>query len=215
MRWFALLAAAALGCGAAPSSNDPGTTTADPPPSNEETPPTVDEPPALEYPSGPYGKAQGNVFPDVAFEGYRDGDGEWTTLHMLDLFDPDGAKGVRGIYVVVAAQWCGVCQQEAMRLPKSYPAWKGRGARFLMVLGQDNARKPALQSTVDAWQSRFHLPFDVGADPKLEFLPPGATGFPTCYVIDPRTMKIVRVLPGVTSDGSIPGLDAVIKRNGG
>ena len=27
-------------------------------------------------------------------------------------------------------------------------------------------------------------------------------------VVDPRTMKIVRMLPGITSDGSIPGLDA-------
>jgi hypothetical protein len=190
------------------------------PPAAAETPPVdeqppIEEPKALAYPEGPYGKAAGDVFPDVTFDGYRDGTGEWTALHMLDYFDPNGDKGIRAVYVVVAAQWCGVCQQEAARLPKTYPAWKERGARFLMVLGQDNTNKPATQLTVDAWQMRFKLPFDVGADPKLSFLPIGATGFPTCYVIDPRTMKVVKMLPGITSDGSIPGLDTVLKRNGG
>ena len=181
----------------------------------EPAPPAEEAPKALAYPEAPYGKSANAVFPNVTFEGYREGTGAWTSLSMLDYFDPDDTKGVRALYIVVAAQWCSVCQQEAQRLPKSYPALKDRGARFLMLLGQDNARKPALQSTIDAWQSRFHVPFDIGADPKLEFLPPGATGFPTCYVVDPRTMKIVRVLPGITADGTIPGLETMLKKNGG
>lgn len=212
MRAFLLLALPLAACVA--TTTEPAPTPAAEQPAVEEPSPEP-EPAPLAYPDAPYGQVQGSVFPNSQFDGYRDGAGEWTKLSMLDYFDPTGEKGVRALYVVVAAQWCGVCQQEAARLPRSYPSWKERGARFLMVLGQDSSRGPATQSTVDAWQGRFELPFDVGADPELKFLPPGATGFPTCYVVDPRTMKIVRVLPGITSDGSIPGLDALIRRNGG
>lgn len=190
-----------------PPATDPST---DPP----ATDPPADPPPPA-YPDGAAGTKQGLVFPDVEIEGYREGTGEWTKLAMRDYYDPDGKKGITGVYVIVAAEWCGVCQQEAARLPKEYPAWRARGARFLQVLGQDSGGKPAYKAVVDRWQTRFHLGLDVGADPKLDFMPKGATGFPTCFVIDPRTMKIVRVLPGVTSDGSIPGLEQVVTRNGG
>lgn len=210
MRVLAALPLVLVACGSASPESADSVTESPSVVSVEKLPPL-----ALAYPEGPYGKTVNAIFPEVTFEGYRDGDGEWSTLSMLDYFDPEGAKGIHAIYVVVAAQWCGVCQQEAARLPKSYPALKERGARFLMVLGQDNTRRPSTKLTIDAWQSRFHLTFDVGNDPKLQFLPPGATGFPTCYVIDPRTMKILKVLPGITSDGSIPGLEPLLQRNGG
>lgn len=210
---LAILVSLPLACVASSTASSPAPSGE--PTIEQPTPEPEPEPAPLAYPDAPHGKVQGAVFPNVEFEGYRDGVGEWTKLSMLDYFDPTGEKGITAIYIVVAAQWCGVCQQEAARLPRSYPSLKERGARVLMVLGQDTGSKPATQSTVDAWQTRFKLPFDVGADPELEFLPPGATGFPTCYVVDPRTMKITRVLPGITADGSIPGLDALIKRNGG
>jgi hypothetical protein len=206
-----------VGCGAAPNEPAPGEPAPEAPPSEAPSaqPPSDTPPPPPAYPSGTTGLAQFNVFPDVTFEGYRDGKGDWTTLAMHDYFDPDGSKKITGLYIVVSAQWCAVCQQEAQYLPTAYPDWLKRGARFLMVLGQDNSAKPATKLTVDQWQSKFHLNFDVGADPKLQFMPKTASGFPTCFVVDPRTMKITRVLPGVTSDGSIPGLEPLVKRNGG
>ncbi|MGZ5969730.1 MAG: peroxiredoxin family protein [Polyangiales bacterium] len=212
------LSSSLVACGASPDqgpTTDPQTEdppAADPP---SDQPPAEQPPAQPAYPAGTTGLKQGQIFPDVSFEGYRDGTGDWTSLAMHDYFDPDGSKKVTGLYIVVSAQWCAVCQQEAGIKPKEYPDWLKRGARFLMVLGQDNSGKPAQKLTVDQWQTRFHLNFDVGADPKLEFLPKDATGFPTCFVVDPRTMKIVRMLPGVTSDGSIPGLDAIVRRNGG
>jgi len=216
-----LFSSAAFGCGAAPdSAGDPGENA---PPDPAVTDPASD--PVLvvpvpeatpTYPDGPYGNEQGRIFPDLTFPGYRDGKGEWVDMAMHDSYDPDGSKGVTAVYILIVAQWCGVCQSEARALPSIYPAYKEKGARFIMVLEQDNARKPATKLTIDQWKSSFKtINFDLGLDAKALAMPASSTGFPTCLLIDPRTMKIVKNIPGVTSDGSIPGIDALIKKNGG
>lgn len=104
-----ILAASLGGFGCSASTNGPGTVAAaddtggDPP--VEETGPTEDTAPPLEYPPGPYGKAVGNVMPNVSWEGYRDGTGEWTTISLLDYYDPDGSRGIHAIKVGAAALW--------------------------------------------------------------------------------------------------------------
>ncbi len=218
----ALLSPAVLACGAAPDSPqnpapiDPATSSGEPPaevPTLAVPDPT---PAAPTYPEGPFGNEQGRIFPDLTFQGYRDGKGAWVDLAMHDYFDPDGSKGVRAIYILIVAQWCSVCQSEARRTPSTYDKYRAKGARFLMLLEQDVSRKPATKLTVDQWHSTFStIDFDLGADPKALAMPASSTGFPTCLLIDPRTMKVVKNIPGVTTDGSIPGLDALIARNGG
>lgn len=64
-----------------------------------------DSAPALAYPAGPYGKTVGAVMPNVTWEGYRDGTGEWTRISLLDYYDPDGSKGIRAIKLGGAALW--------------------------------------------------------------------------------------------------------------
>lgn len=229
----ALLSVVAAGCAAAAEDPAPGGSTAAPAGSGAPTnlgddaaPPEADAgapseadaaptPPA--YPAAPFGKTKGKVFPDLAIEGYRDGTGDWTPIAMSDYYDPDGARGVRAVYVLIVAQWCSVCMQEAAQLPKEYAAkWKGRGAKFVMALAQDRSGKSPSKTTVDQWKSSFPaINFDLVVDPTSSFLPPASTGFPTCLLIDPKTMKVLEVMPGVTSDGSIPGLDELLTRNGG
>jgi hypothetical protein len=59
---------------------------------------------ALVYPDGPYGKNTGDILPNLSWDGYRNGT-EWTTISMLDYYDPDGSKGVTAIKVNLTAQW--------------------------------------------------------------------------------------------------------------
>lgn len=71
----------------------------------EDTGATEDTAPPLEYPPGPYGKAVGAVLPNVTWEGYKDGTGEWTKLSLLDYYDPDGTRGINAIKIGGAALW--------------------------------------------------------------------------------------------------------------
>lgn len=106
-----VLAASLGGFGCSASTEGPGTTSV----TDDETGTTVDEDtgttteetsvPPLEYPPGPYGKAVGSVIPNLSWEGYRDGTGEWTTISLLDYYDPDGSRGIHAIKVGAAALW--------------------------------------------------------------------------------------------------------------
>ena len=71
----------------------------------DDSAPAADTAPALEYPPGPYGKAVGNVLPNLTWDGYRDGTGEWTKLSLLDYYDPDGSRKINAIKIGAAALW--------------------------------------------------------------------------------------------------------------
>ena len=102
---------ASLGCAA--GAEDPPMTTAAGETGTDEDGAPIDDTgaveedtaPPLEYPAGPYGKAVGSVMPNIAWEGYRDGTGEWTKITLLDYFDPDGSRGIRAIKIGAAALW--------------------------------------------------------------------------------------------------------------
>src|SRR5690349_9308248 len=84
------------------------------------------------YPSGAPALRNGGLFPALTFDGYEDGATTWSKLDMRSYFDADGAKGINAVVLVVAAQWCAVCQQEARWVPGEYlKTWKSRGTRVL------------------------------------------------------------------------------------
>lgn len=168
------------------------------------------------YPAGPYANLAGSVFPPLVLDGYRDGDTTWTKLSMRDYFDPDGTKGVRALAVIVAAQWCGVCQNEAKWVPGAYTGnYQAKGARFITPLIQDLNRKPATRGVADEWRDRFTIPYAVAIDPTLSTLPKagGALSLPYVYVIDPRTMRVEKVYSAAQPPPTLPALDAVLARN--
>lgn len=105
---------AGLGCSASTSGpgffNETGTQNGDETgtPTDEDTgaPPTEeDTAPPLTYPEGPYGKAVGNTIPNLSWDGYRDGAGEWGKISLLDYYDPDGTRGINAIKIGGAALW--------------------------------------------------------------------------------------------------------------
>lgn len=218
-RTFAVLASCSLLLGACSSNNtgtsDPGVTppadtgtaaadtgaVADDTGSVDETPPT---PPP--YPDGPYDFKNNSVFPNLTLKGYKDAAGEWTDISMADYYDPDGSRGITAIYLVVAAQWCPPCDEEASHLPIWWSRdFKDRGAKFVSFVIQTGASppKPATQATVDQWikagpRYKHALNFDIAADPTSSSLPKtGSVGLPHNYIINPRTMRIFRVLDGI------------------
>jgi hypothetical protein len=106
------LVASVAGLGCSASTTGPGTYVTGETGGDNETgatddtgTPEEDTRPALTYPEGPYGKAVGSTIPNLAWEGYRDGTGEWTNLSLLDYYDPDGTRGINAIKIGGAALW--------------------------------------------------------------------------------------------------------------
>jgi hypothetical protein len=170
------------------------------------------------YAAGPYGKSPGTTFPALTFDGYADGSTTWSKLDMRSYFDPDGSKGERAVVVIVAAQWCAVCQQEARWVPAEYlKSWKSRGAKLLTVLIEDAAHHPSVQLVADQWRDAFSIPYAVAIDPDYRVLPTdiGTIKLPYTFVIDPRTMKVEQVYSAAITPPTIPALETVLTRNGG
>lgn len=191
---LALTLGLAFGCS---SSSTPQTTPTDD--AGADTAPT----PAA-YPEGPYGLLRGNIFPNLTFKGHRDGVGDLVDISMSDYFDPDGKKGITGVYFIVAAQWCGPCNIEAENAPKIYEgSYRKRGARYVSVVIEDTNGKPSTEATLDAWISDHKITFDMGllpsaADHSSLALPDGPNvGLPHNYIIDPRNMGIQSITQGV------------------
>jgi hypothetical protein len=158
----------------------------------------------------------GDLFPPLVFDGYETAGAPWSTLRIADLEDPDGARGIRAIVLVVAAEWCGTCRQEVGWLRDAYRTkYAGEGARFLTVLVQDRNGLPATKRVADDWQSTFAIPYGVAIDPRLTTVPKneGRLSLPYTYVVDPRTMKIEQIVQGAIAGGSVPGLDPLLERN--
>ena len=182
----------------------------------EETPPVEDTAPWLTYPPGPYGNTKDATFPPLEMDGYKGGEGgEWTKIRMIDYYDPDGSRGVYAIFYVVSAEWCGPCREEAAKLPGFFTnLYKPRGAAFINGIIENNSHKPADQPTIDRWIKAFHTNFDIALDLDGQSLPP-SSGIPRNYVINPRDMKIYKVLEGENPAAtSVPGLKVLLDYNG-
>jgi hypothetical protein len=84
---------------------------------------------------------------------------------------------------------------------------KARGGRYISALIQNASRGAATQATADTWVSSYKCSYDVVIDPKTTMFPGtgGSIGLPYNLIIDPRTMKITKVIQG---DG--PGVDSAV-----
>ena len=82
------------------------------------------------------------------------------------------------------------------------------------MLIEDAFKNPATKSTVDSWVAKYSLNHDVCADPKESLATGGSIGLPYNVIVDPRTMKIRKIIEGDGSDVEA-AIDALIKANGG
>jgi hypothetical protein len=178
---------------------------------------TVD---AASYPTGAVDNVEakvGDVFPDIAFEGYPAGSSEWSPVAMHDFYDPDGKKGIRAILLVGAVSWCPACNDFAKNTwNPMYQALSPRGLRLVHTLRQGGTRvgDQATRTTVEAWATKFSPLYDnlLDARERTFAVQPDPSGTPWVFVIDPRTMQITATHAG----GPKPQeLETLLVRNGG
>jgi hypothetical protein len=170
------------------------------------------EPP---YPPPPYGYERGDTIPNLHFMGYRGGVGAFVELRLSDYYDPDGARGINAVLVTAGAEWCPLCNDEALALPSLYARYASRGVRFLSLLLERNGSLPATQATLDGWLEKYALAFDSAIDPLKTTVAKTDAQLPRTYFVDPRTMQIVRVEEGFHDTVPyVTDLDMVLKENG-
>jgi thiol-disulfide isomerase/thioredoxin len=152
---------------------------------------------------------------DASFRGYVERSTTASTIALRDYSDPDGAKGINAVLIIVSATWCIACQYEARTLEREIAdGWGALGIRVLTLMTEDTAANPATEATALEWKKRYKLDsVAVAADPGRTFELAGklGTSLPTKIVIDPRTMKIVDVQEGF--NGKYPALLALAQAN--
>jgi thiol-disulfide isomerase/thioredoxin len=204
-----------------PNAGDDGDDEADPPdaapvaPDAAPVPDAAPEPAA--YPSGPYGTRVGSVIENLAWMGYRDGDGngdpfdedarEVTLEEFFSGRDPDA----KIILINSAAGWCGPCQEEAPILRGLHNEYDGRGVRILSAIFETTSGSPAGVSYARTWGTTFNLPFAMVADPS-DLLGPYyvENAVPMNMFVDAETMEIVEVYHGFDSQYTRSIFDAYV-----
>ena len=179
----------------APPNDDAGAATPDAADSATATP-------TCTYPKGPYGVGLDAVLsPSSSWQGYAANDTSVTTLHMSDLFDCDGSKGINAIMIDVSAGWCAACETQAHDEAQLTSQYDAVGVKAITLLIMDAAEAPATTQTALDWRTTYKLD-DVGvyADPNFLLQPnQQSIGLPITYIVDPRTMKIVAGTEGYGS----------------
>lgn len=89
------------------------------------------------YPAGPYGLNALQIINDITFMGFRDGGDPFTQLSLSDYYDPDGAKGIKALYITFGWNGCGACIEEAGNMNKWETQYRSQGLRQLSALHSD------------------------------------------------------------------------------
>lgn len=166
------------------------------------------------YPVGPYGFTVGNVIPNLEFVGYKDdnGDGKVTdnTPRKIRLSDYYQDKNIKALAVLVAAEWCGPCQQEQNELVTSWNKYQQdkKGVAYVEAIIESAKRDssgrflPADLETVQRWGNHAWpdprgknpaaiIPFPLVADPTVVLGPWYPTpAFPMQLVIKTSDMTL-------------------------
>jgi hypothetical protein len=170
-----------------------------------------------QYPPGPYGKTQGSTLaPTLTWQGYAPGSSSVSTVNITDFFDCDGSKGINALAIDESALWCGACQYEAPQIEAAMKSgsWGPDGVKPLTLIIQNGARQPGTTADALTWKNNYSLDdVWVAADPEWSFSHPGQIGLPTNILVDPRTMKIVKIVEGASQSGPDPAIDALAQQN--
>jgi thiol-disulfide isomerase/thioredoxin len=186
-----------------------------------DTGPADTGPPPCVYPQGPYGYTgmAGSwlgaiVPPSFQWQGYLKGSSQIQTLSANDLYDCDGRNGINAILFDMSALWCGPCQQEAQQVPTWMQTWGPIGVVFVNLIVEDASHNKATTAAAQTWLNQFNLGSagDVVADPNFSFAHGGTNGLPTNVLVDPRTMKVTKVVEGYTGQQD-PSVTALANKN--
>jgi hypothetical protein len=168
------------------------------------------------YPVGPFGFKTGAIIQNFKFWGYPNAVADNTQTVLIELADfynptgdgvfPEGSPYGAGeakpkaLEIDVASVWCGPCNQEAAtELPPRYAKYKALGGEIFSVLADGPTPGiPATPTHLKNWSTKYKTNYPLATDPSyaLEALF-AQEAFPQNFIIDTRTMAIVKVIAGV------------------
>jgi len=84
-----------------------------------------------------------------------------------------------------------------------------------MTIAEDVSHKPATESVVETWTRKFGLSLDVVLDPTFKACPKsGSYGMPYHLLVDPRTMRIAKIVQGDSPSVDL-AVETLMRKNGG
>ena len=121
--------------------------------------------------------------------------GDLTPVSLADYYNPTGTKPFKIIRLVVAASWCGPCNQEAdfvvtNKIPEAVAA---DGGVFIQALSDGPVvGTPATQTDLEAWINKHALNFSAVLDGDNKLGPFWLQdAIPENITIDARSMEIL------------------------
>jgi hypothetical protein len=171
----------------------------------------------VDYPS-PTGTGIGSAVPNYQFLGFPRPNVDKSTLRQMQLADfynptgvavwPEGSPYGAGtakpkaLAIVLAAVWCGPCNEEAATSLPARHAMYAPGGELLLGLGETaTPGDPATFDDLVAWTSKYQLDYSAVLDPS-HFINNvvGIDAYPGNMIVRTRDMKIVTWIAGVPDD---------------
>jgi hypothetical protein len=165
----------------------------------------VSEGACADYPSGPYGSAEGMVIRDLALVGLWDppaveyvaDESTAEPVFMHHFFSPDDGD-YRYLLITVSCSWEPVVVFQSNQQHASVEYWQSRGLQFMHVLFEGTVGQPANLEDLSAWTKTRGVSWPAVVDPAREFseFPSLISAFPGNIVVDLRDMRIVLATSG-------------------
>ncbi len=153
------------------------------------------------YPAGPYGKDEGDALENICFpQGWMDPVGEGfdeeklRPINLSDFYSPNASDPFTILLLNSSALWCQACKVEHRTLSEEYEHRRDDGFVVVSGLYQDDAGDPATVANLAWWVKTYKSTYPMAIDPESKF-GSGSTA-PLNYIIDARTMKILRIFVG-------------------
>jgi hypothetical protein len=190
MKYLGILAALAL---TACSSSDPAT-----PPTGDASAGTADsggDGGAGAYPPSPYGTDVGDTMPDLAFDGWKQGDydvAKAAETHLSEFYDPSGAAGRKLLVINVCSVWCLPCKNAFDAFKDKAAGYAAQGATLLSVLYENAEVKPIALPEAAAYAKDRGVAIPMFIDPAYQLSqavrPPEV---PSYIIVSARDMKVL------------------------
>jgi cytochrome c peroxidase len=149
------------------------------------------------YPDGPHAVAEGQILPDLVFEGATES-GARGEIHLHDYFAPRAPRASLLLIAVSGGLWCGTCRWYGVHAGEIAARAGGDAVQRLDVVIGDRDDAPARAEDAAAWRERFDLRGTaVAADPGFSFgaaLAGRSAPLPLLLLVDRRSMRVTSVL---------------------
>lgn len=159
----------------------------------------------LNYPSGPFGYAQGSVIQNIQFSGKIDpagaaGTNPYTSLPMqpISLAQYYNDPSVKFLYLSGVARWCAPCNDEQNEVSAAQTKYEPKGVRFLEAVIEGGTRGvPATETDIDLWQAVHQLHVGIAIDPTDAIHQyADIAAFPLNMIVRTSDMQIVYMATG-------------------